>query len=161
MAKHLQIVVFALGKELYGVGIDSVQEIVRVPELTEVPDAPEYLIGVINLRGKVLPVIDLRKRLRLKSSQKSKSTRVLITDVDESIVGLMVDSVAEVRKIQPESIEAPPEMIAAVGIEYITGVVKLEEKLIILLNLKKVLSIEDLKKAGQAVAEIEHEALAA
>ncbi|MEK6693532.1 MAG: chemotaxis protein CheW [Nitrospirota bacterium] len=151
MAKNLQLVVFNVGKELYGVGIDSVKEIVRVPDVTEVPDSPEFLEGVINLRGRVVPVIDLRKRLRLNGAERTKSTRVLITGNSGSIVGLLVDSVSEVIKIQPDAIEDPPEMISAIGVEYITGVAKIEEKLIIILNIKKVLSVEEMKKIGNTV----------
>ena len=151
MAKNLQLVVFNVGKELYGVGIDKVQEIVRVPEVTEVPDAPVFLEGVINLRGKVVPVIDLRKRLRLQGIEKTRSTRVLITENGRSKVGLLVDSVSEVLKVQPDSVEEPPEMISAIGVEYITGVVKAEERLIIILDIKKILSVDEMKNLGRTV----------
>jgi len=146
MAKHMQLVVFNVAKEHYGVSIGSVQEIVRVPDVTEVPDAPIFLEGVINLRGRIVPVVDLRKRLRLQGIEKTKSTRVLITESGGNLVGLLVDSVSEVLRIQPESIEAPPEMISAIGVEYITGVAKVEDRLIILLDLKKILSVEDMRK---------------
>ncbi len=151
MAKNLQLVVFNVGKELYGVGIDSVQEIVRVPDVTEVPDSPIFLEGVINLRGRVVPVIDLRKRLRLNGAERTKSTRVLITGNGGNIVGLLVDSVSEVIKIQPDAIEDPPEMISAIGVEYITGVAKMEERLIILLDIKKILDVEEMKSLGRTV----------
>ena len=157
MAKNLQLVVFGVDKELYGVGIDSVQEIVRVPDITEVPDAPCFLEGVINLRGKIVPVIDLRKRLRLYGKEKTKSTRVLVTENEGSargLVGLLVDSVLEVRKIQPDAVEGPPEMVSAIGVEYITGVAKVEDRLIILLDLKKVLSVEDMKKLGNSLERV-------
>lgn len=156
MIKGTQLVVFRIGKEFFGVGVETVREIVRVPEVTEVPDAPGFLEGVINLRGKIVPVIDLRKRLRLDGSEKTRSTRVLITEDSESTVGLIVDSVAEVLKIQDDVIEEPPEMISAIGVEYITGVAKVDDRLIILLNLKKVLSIQDmisLRKAAEAPVE--------
>lgn len=159
MSKNLQLVVFGVGKELYGVGIGSVKEIVRVPDVTEVPDAPGFLEGVINLRGKVIPVIDLRKRLRLQGEEKTKSTRVLVTENEggkTGLVGLLVDFVSEVRKVQPDAVEGPPDMVSAVGVEYITGVAKVEEKLIILLDLKRIMNIEDMKRnefvhQGQAV----------
>ncbi|TAN41894.1 MAG: purine-binding chemotaxis protein CheW [Nitrospirae bacterium] len=150
MAKNLQFVVFSIGKELYGVGIEAVQEIVRVPEITEVPDAPVFLEGVINLRGKIVPVIDLRKRFRLQGREKTKSTRVLIADNAGSLVGLLVDTVSEVLKIQPEAIEEPPQMISAVGVEYITGVAKMGAGLIIILDLKHVLSLEEISKIGNS-----------
>ncbi len=150
MAKHIQMVVFSIGRELYGVGIDAVHEIVKVPDITEVPDAPAFLEGVINLRGKIIPVVDLRKRMKLESRERTKSSRVLITENESRLVGLLVDAVSEVIKIQPESVEAPPEMISSIGVQYITGVAKLEERLIILLNLKKVLSVEEMKTLGAA-----------
>ncbi len=151
MAKNLQLVVFSIGKELYGVGIDAVHEIVKVPDITEVPDAPPFLQGVINLRGKIVPVVDLRKRMNLGGKEKTKSSRVLITENDGRLIGLLVDAVSEVLKVPPEAVEAPPEMISSVGVEYITGVAKVEGSLIILLNLKKVFSIEDMRKFGAVI----------
>jgi len=148
MAKYLQLVVFGVGKELYGVGIEAVHEIVRVPDVTQVPDAPEYFEGVINLRGRIIPVIDLRKRLRLAYVERTKSARVLITENNGRIVGLVVDSVAEVLKLQPDAIEEPPQMVSSIGVEYITGVAKVKDRLVILLNIEKVLSVEDMKKIG-------------
>ena len=148
MAKNLQLVVFNVGKELYGMGIESVHEIVKVPDITEVPDTPAFLEGVINLRGKIVPVVDLRKRLRLIGKERTKSSRVLITENDGRLVGLLVDAVSEVLKIPPDTVEAPPEMISSIGVEYITGVAKLDKRLIILLALGKVLSIEDMRKLG-------------
>jgi purine-binding chemotaxis protein CheW len=145
MVNNFQVVVFTVGKELYAVGIDSVQEIVRVPDITEVPDAPVFLEGVINLRGRVVPVIDLRKRLRLDGIEKTKSTRVLVAEKEESLVGLLVDSVFEVLKIRSDDVEEPPEIISAIGIEYITGVAKMAGKLIILLDLTKILNAEDMR----------------
>lgn len=148
MAKNLQLVVFSIGKEYYGVGIETVHEIVRVPDITEVPDAPVFLEGVINLRGRIVPVVDLRKRLRLPAADRTKSSRVLITEHGGRTIGLMVDAVAEVLKLAPESVEAPPEMISSVGIDYITGVAKVDGKLIVLLELGKVLNTEDMMRIG-------------
>lgn len=156
MAKNIQIVVFGIGKEYYGVSIDAVHEIVRVPEITAVPDAPEFLEGVINLRGRIIPVVDLRKRLKIGRSERTKSSRVLITENNGRMIGILVDFVSEVRKLAGESVEPPPEMIAAVGIEYITGVAKVEDRLIIFLDMKKILSIDDIKKlrtAAESAAE--------
>lgn len=146
MAKNLQFVVFRIGKELFGVGIDSIREIVRVPEVTEVPDAPHFLDGVINLRGKIVPVVDLRKRLGIQHADKTKATRVLITENSGSMVGLLVDAASEVIRIQPDAVEEPPEMISAIGVEYITAVAKLNERLIILLDIKKILNVGEMKK---------------
>lgn len=153
MAKNLQLVVFGIGKELYGVGIAAVHEIVKVPDITEVPDAPAFLEGVINLRGKIVPVVDLRKRMRLSAGERTKTSRVLITENEGRLVGLLVDAVSEVLKILPDAVEAPPEMISSIGVEYITGVAKVEARLIILLDLKRVLSVEDMKKIGATAAQ--------
>jgi len=159
MAKYLQLVVFGVGKELYGVGIEAVHEIVRVPDVTQVPDAPEFFEGVINLRGRIIPVIDLRKRLRLAHVERTKAARVLITENNGRIVGLVVDSVAEVLKLMPDAIEEPPQMVSSIGVEYITGVAKVKDRLIILLNIEKVLSVEDMKKIGTSVEKAtEHQA---
>lgn len=159
MAKSFQLVVFSIGKELYGVGIESLQEIVRVPEVTEVPDAPGFLEGVINLRGRIVPVINLRKRLRLSGAERTKFTRVLITENGKNTVGLLVDSVSEVLKVMPDDIEGPPEMISAIGVEYITGVAKNDGRLIILLDIKRILSLEDIKKVGNIIERtVEHQA---
>ena len=149
MAKHLQLVVFNMAKEHYGVGIDSVHEIVKVPEITEVPDAPSYLVGVINLRGKIVPVVDLRKRLKLQVSERTKASRMYDQDGGR-LLGLLVDAVSEVIKVQPEAVEPPPDMITSIGVEYITGVAKRGSRLIILLDLARVLNVEDMKKVGGA-----------
>ena len=153
MAKNIQMVVFSIGKELYGVGIDAVHEIVKVPDITEVPDAPAFLEGVINLRGKIVPVVDLRKRMKLDSKEKTKSSRVLITENEGRLVGLLVDAVSEVLKIQPDAVEAPPEMISSIGVQYITGVAKVEGRLIIILDLRKVLSVDDMRTIGNVAGQ--------
>ncbi len=154
MAKKIQLVVFSLGKELYGVNIASVQEIVRVPGVTHVPDAPAFLEGVINLRGRIVPVIDLRKRLGLVAAEKNKASRVLVTEKEGKVVGLLVDAASEVLRITSEEVEAPPEMISAIGVEYITGVAKIADRLIILLDLRKILSVEDMRKMEGASRQI-------
>lgn len=153
MVKNIQIIVFRIGKEWYGVPIAAVQEIVRVPEVTSVPDAPYFFEGVINLRGKILPVVDLRKRLQLQSAERTKSSRVLVAENGGRVIGLLVDAVSEVRKLPAEAVEPPPEMIAAVGIEYITGVAKAGERLTIFLDMKKILNVEDMKKIVSTVEQ--------
>lgn len=150
--KNNQAVVFAVGKESYGVPIDAVKEIVRVPDVTAVPDAPAFFEGVINLRGRVVPVVDLRARLGLPRTQRTRSSRVLITENNGSATGMLVDAVSEVLKLRPDSIEAPPEMISAAGIEYITGVARIEERLILFLDIGKILSLEDMKRVESVTA---------
>ena len=144
--KNLQLVGFKIGKEYFGVDIASVQEIVRVPEITQVPETPSFVEGVINLRGRIVPVIDLRKRLRLGTAEKKRSNRVLIIEQNKRIVGLIVDSASEVLKLAAEAIETPPEMITGVGVEYITGVGKLGDQIIILLDLTKILDVKEMVK---------------
>jgi purine-binding chemotaxis protein CheW len=148
MLKKNQIVRFVVGKESFGVDIGKVQEIVTVPEITKVPDTPDFLEGIINLRGKIVSVIDLRKRLRFNGSERSKKNRILVTEMEGKVVGLIVDEVSEVLRLNPENIEPPPEMVNSVGVEYITGVGKLEDRIILLLDLGKVLSMEDVGRIG-------------
>ena len=121
MSKVLQMVGFKVDREFFGVPIEKVKEIVRVPEITHVPDAPEFVEGVINLRGKIVPVVDMRKRLGVKSSEHSRASRVLILDMEKGVVGLIVDSASEILKISDEAIEPPPELVSSIGGDYITG----------------------------------------
>ncbi len=160
MAKNIQIVVFSIGKEHYAVNIASVSEIVRVPDVTAVPDAPEFFEGVINLRGKIVPVVDLRVRLKLPRVERTKSSRVLVTETGGRVIGLMVDAVSEVRKLSSDTVEQPPEMISAVGIEYITGVAKLGDRLIIFLDINKILSVEEMKKVSVTAEQAANAAVA-
>lgn len=146
MIKKNQVVRFMIGKESFGIDIRSVEEIVTVPEITRVPDTPDFLEGVINLRGKIVSVIDLRKRLRFNAAHREKKNRILVTEFDGKIVGLIVDEVSEVLRLNPDSIEPPPEMVSSAGVEYITGVGKLEDRIILLLNIRKVLSMEEIRE---------------
>jgi purine-binding chemotaxis protein CheW len=140
--KNIQAVVFGIGKEAYGVPIEAVQEIVRVPEITALPEAPEYFQGVINLRGRIVPVMDLRSRLGLARQDLSRSSRVLVIQNSGKVAGLLVDAVHEVRKLPADAVEAPPEMVSAVGIEYITGVAKAGARLIVFLDIEKIVTID-------------------
>ena len=146
IATGLQFVVFRTGDEIFGVGIDAIREIVKFVEVAEVPDAPDFLEGMINLRGRIVPIIDLRKRLRLPPAEKTRSTRVLITEISGNTIGLIVDAVEEVLRIRQQDVQPPPDMISAVGIEYITGVAKVEDRLIILLDIRKILSHEEISR---------------
>jgi purine-binding chemotaxis protein CheW len=146
MNRKNQVVSFIIGREVFGVSIDSVQEIVRVPEITAVPEMPSFVEGVINLRGKIVSIIDLSKRFRVDGTSRSKSSRILIVEVEKKVIGLLVDAVTEILRLPPESIEPAPDIVTAVGAEYILGVGKLPEKLLILLDLKHVLKAEDIRK---------------
>ncbi|MBI5327233.1 MAG: chemotaxis protein CheW [Deltaproteobacteria bacterium] len=137
---ELQLVTFKIGKEEFSVDILMVQEIIRMIDITHVPKAPEFVEGVINLRGKVIPVIDLRKRFGLERVEKDKDSRIIVIETGGKSVGMLVDSVSEVMRLAAETIEPPPEIAASVDSGYITGVGKLKDRLIILLNIDKILS---------------------
>lgn len=139
----LQLVSFKIGDEEFGVDILAVQEIIRMHEITCVPNAPHFVEGVINLRGKVIPVIDLRKRLGLPERDYDKSTRIVVVEINGKIIGFIVDSVSEVMRIPRSITEAPPKMIGGVESEYITSVGKLDNRLLILLDLTKILSAQE------------------
>jgi purine-binding chemotaxis protein CheW len=136
----MQVVSFALGKEEYGVDIAQVQEINRMVAITHVPRAPHFMEGVINLRGQLIPIIDLRTRFGMPRSEPTKNTRIVVTEIGSKRVGIVVDSVSEVLRIPLDQVEDAPEMIAGVETEYIRGVGKVEDRLIIMLDLARVIS---------------------
>lgn len=138
MEKDLQIVGFRVGPETYGVPITAVHEIVRVPEITAVPDAPDYLEGVINLRGKIVSVVDLRKRFGEVAAPGGKN-RILVAEVNGKLVGLIVDSASEVLRIARADIESPPALVQEGRLNCVTGVGKLHRRLIILVDLARLL----------------------
>lgn len=138
---EIQLVVFKLGQEEYGVTILQVQEIKRMTDITRVPQTPDYIKGVINLRGSVLPVIDLKKRLNLPLDEYTDDTRIIIVKVEEITVGIIVDAVSEVMAISEQNIEPPQAVVGGVASSYISGVGKLENRLLILLNLEAIIGI--------------------
>ena len=148
MAKELHIVGFRVGQEVFGVPINLVHEIVRVPEITSVPDSPGCVQGVINLRGKIVSVVDLRRRFGSKDMTPSKKNRILVTEVSGKLVGLIVDSASEVLKIPENEIELPPVFDQGES-NYVTGVGKLNGRLIILIDLNKILQKGELRRLGE------------
>lgn len=146
----LQLVTFSIGEEEFGVDILKVQEIIRTMEITKVPRAQDFVEGVINLRGKVIPIIDLRRRFGLDSKNHDKHTRIIVIEINNMIVGFVVDSVSEVLRIPAGTVEPPPPVVAGLESEYISGVGKLQDRLLILLDLDKLLSSEDLESLSQA-----------
>ena len=136
----LQLVTFRLGKEEYSLDILKVQEIIRHMELTRVPKSPDFVDGVINLRGKVIPVLDLRKRFGLPVDEKTNETRIIVVDVDSRTVGLKVDAVSEVLRLPSDTVEPPPAMVTGIESDYIKGVGKLDGRLLILLDVAKILT---------------------
>jgi purine-binding chemotaxis protein CheW len=150
MEKDLQVVGFRIGNETFGVRIGSVREIVRVPEITAVPSAPETVEGVINLRGKIIPVMDLRKRFGQTEIQADKKNRILVVELNNKLVGLIVNAASEVLKIAPSEIEAPGNLFAEGESGYVTGVGKLKGRLIILLDIAKLLHRPEFKRFEEA-----------
>ena len=148
MAKDLQMVGFRIGKETFGVPIGLVHEIVRVPDITAVPDAPEYIEGVINLRGKIVSVVDLRKRFGEAKIESSRKNRILVAEIDNKMVGLIVDAASEVIRLPQSEIEAPPEVFGESEVKYVTGVGKFNGRLVILVDLTKILQKGELRRIG-------------
>jgi purine-binding chemotaxis protein CheW len=142
-AELMQLVTFSIGDEEFGVDILKVQEIIRMMEITKVPRAPDFVEGVINLRGKVIPILDLRKRFGLVSRGHDKHTRIIVIEINNMIVGFVVDSVSEVLRIPSSTVEPPPPVVSGMESEYISGVGKLEDRLLILLDLDRLLSHEE------------------
>jgi purine-binding chemotaxis protein CheW len=136
----LQLVSFKLGQEEFAVDILLVQEINRMAEITPVPKASACVEGVINLRGKIIPVVNLRKRFGLEWGQASGEERIVVVNVENRVLGLMVDSVSEVLRIAANGIEPPPSLAAGIGSEYVKGVGKIDDRLLILLDLGMVLA---------------------
>jgi purine-binding chemotaxis protein CheW len=139
-AHLLQMVTFKVDGEEFGVDILTVQEIIRLIQITMVPNSPDYIEGVINLRGKVIPVVDLRRRFHKPTAERDSQTRIIVMELDGNIVGFLVDAVSEVLRISESTVEPAPPVVAGVGADYIKGVSKLEDRLLILLDLDKLLT---------------------
>jgi purine-binding chemotaxis protein CheW len=140
MSRELHIVGFQVGRETYGVPITSLHEIVRVPDITAVPDAPDYLEGVINLRGKIVSVMDLRKRFGEKQVLLKKQNRILVVEHAGRLAGLIVDSASEVLKIPTDAVEPPPAAFQEGGLNCVTGLGKVGGRLVVLLDMSKLLA---------------------
>jgi purine-binding chemotaxis protein CheW len=145
MDKDIQVVAFRIGRETFGLPILAVREIVRVPDVTAVPNAPEHIEGVINLRGQIVPVVDLRKRFGAKMITPHKKNRIVVVESETRLIGLIVSSASEVLRIPPSEIEPPSSVFQEGELNFITGVGKLNERLVILLDLKKILQRGDLQ----------------
>ena len=144
-----QLVVFELANEFYGIDIAVVESIIKMQAITQLPQTHSFIKGVTNLRGTVLPVIDLRIRFGLETQQDTKQTRVIIVTMGDMKVGLMVDGVSEVLRISNESIEPLPAMVNSVNSDFLKGIVRLEDRLIILLEVEKVLNLEEQQSLAQ------------
>jgi len=149
----MQLVSFRLAQEEYGIEITKVQEIILMGEITRVPQTPPYIKGLINLRSTVIPIVDLRCRFGLSEQETGDETRIMVVNVAGKTIGIIVDAVSEVLRISHEQIAPPPPTVAGLGREYLTGLVRLENRLLILLDIDKILD-EEQTAAIDAVASV-------
>ncbi|MGB4701761.1 MAG: chemotaxis protein CheW [Syntrophomonadaceae bacterium] len=158
MADEIQLVVFTLkqGDTVceYGVPISQVQEIIPMAKPTRLPQVPDFVEGIINLRGKIIPIIDLKKRFDMEATEITSDTRSVVVEVSGQTVGIIVDEVSEVLRLSKDNIEPPPAAIGGITAEYLTGVGKLEDRLLILLDMDKILTEQE-KAELVGVGELE------
>ncbi len=149
----IQLVSFNLDEEEYGVDVLKVREIIRMPTVTRVPNTPHYIEGVINLRGKVIPIISMRKKFNLSDMDNDNQTRIMVMDMDGELMGFVVDAVSEVIRISEIEIQPPPPVVNG-GIDQIclSGVINREDRLLVLLDLEKVFSLEERTAFGSTLA---------
>jgi purine-binding chemotaxis protein CheW len=153
--KEYQLVVFTIGDEEFGVDISQVREIVRLVQITYLPKAPVFIEGVVNLRGQVLAVIDLSKRLGVSSKERGVENRIIVVEVGENTVGMIVDSVSEVLRLSSENVEDVPTLVdTEIPEHYIRGVGKLKDRLLVLLDLNKILTPEEFQHVERHVKSV-------
>jgi len=139
----MQLVSFSLADEEYGIEITRIREIILMCEITQVPQTPPYVEGLINLRSMVIPVIDLRTRFGIPRGQATSDSRIMVLNVGSKTIGIVVDAVSEVLRVTNDQIASPPPTVAGVGREYLTGVVKMKDRLLILLDVDRIFTEED------------------
>jgi purine-binding chemotaxis protein CheW len=153
MADQNQLVTFQLGKELYGINIMDVKEIVRVQAIRAIPNAPTYVEGIFNLRSEIIPIINLHKRFHLKKVLNSEEDELLsgfiIIDIDGMKLGVIIDRVSRVVTIEKEDIQPPPQMLTGIGAEYIQGVVRQEQGYLIILDIRDLFNPKELQKIAE------------
>ncbi len=140
--EELQLVIFRLAKEEYGLPITKVQEINRLVPITKLPQTPSFMEGIINLRGRIIPVIDLRKRFQVAAAEQNDDNRIIIVEVSGQTIGIIVDAVTEVVRLPGSSVEPPPPTFI-LDAQYIHGVGKLDERLLIMLDIDKILTSQE------------------
>jgi purine-binding chemotaxis protein CheW len=153
-AKHdelIQLVSFMLADEEYGVEVLKVREIIRMPTITKMPNVPQHVEGIINLRGKVIPIISMRRRFGLMENENNSNTRIIIMDVVGSLTGFIVDAVSEVIRIHSSEIQPPPSMVLSGGIgqEFITGVFNHTDRLLIIMDIDRMFSEDERESFGE------------
>ncbi len=148
----MQLVSFGLAEEEYGVEITKVREIILMGEITRIPQTPHYVKGLINLRSTVIPVIDLRIRFGLAEGDLTDESRIMVLNVADKTIGIIVDAVSEVLRISNDQIAPPPPTVAGLGREYLTGLVKLDDRLLIRLEIGKVFGEEESEAVESVMA---------
>jgi len=139
----IQLVSFVLEDVEYGVDILAVHEILRFPEITRLPNAPDFIKGIINLRGNIIPVVDVRKKFGFSKAEITDLTRIIVIETNDKLTGLMVDNVHQVVRITQNNVDPPSELIEGVSEEYIWGIGRLKDRLIVILNLANILFLEE------------------
>lgn len=155
--KERQLVVFNLGQEEYGVDILQVKEIKRLTEITRVPNAPDHVEGVINLRGNIIPVVDLHKRFELGTVEATDESRIVIVNVQDITVGITVDAVSEVITLDESSLAPPPPLVAGIEASFIEAIGKLKDRLLILLNMDRILGLDEVAATKEVTARAAQE----
>ncbi len=148
----MQLVSFKLSDETYGIEITKIREIILVGEITRVPETPHYIKGLINLRSSVIPVIDLRARFGLPESNLTQDSRIMVLNVGQRTIGIVVESVSEVLRVSEDQISPAPPTVASLGNEYMTGLVRLDEQLLILLDVDKLFGEQSKAAMDKALA---------
>ena len=143
MQQEIQLACFRLGSEMYALDIMKIKEIIRPQKLTPVPKAPPFIEGVINLRGAVIPVVDMRKRFDVSVDTDERSERVIVCSVAKKIIGLIVDEVDEVRRYSRKEIQPAPQFLKGKGSEFFLGVCRKEDELVMLIDLEKILTTDE------------------
>jgi purine-binding chemotaxis protein CheW len=148
-----QLVSFRLAKEEYGIEITRVREIILFGEITRIPQTPDYIKGLINLRSTVIPIVDLRLRFGLPEGEQTDDTRIMVVNVGGKMIGIIVDAVSEVLRVAHEQIAPPPPTVATLGRDYLTGLVRLEDRLLILLDIDRLFAAEELADMERATGK--------
>lgn len=151
-----QLVIFSLSNESFGIDISAVEGIVKIQEITKIPEMPEFMEGVTNLRGEVLPVINLERRFGIPPHTMNNESRIVVVNVGKMKVGMIVESVSEVLTIDDSQVEPAPALVTTLNSRFITGIARVEKRLVILLDLGLVLSAEDIERASGALVDAPH-----
>jgi purine-binding chemotaxis protein CheW len=149
-APEIQAIGLRIGTEEYGLPIAQVQEVINTPRITRVPKAPDYLKGVINLRGNVIPVVDVARRLNIGETTVSDGSRIVAVDVGDEVVALTAEQVSKVTRLPVSAIKPPPPLVSGISAEYISGVARLPDRFLIFLDLERVLAEDDAEPEGRA-----------